>query len=126
FDAVEGVNALRKEGLLRLDEQGWLWDASAIRRFSRRADVVDLLAHRIESLPPQSRLLLECMACLGNSVGRDLLAAAVGERIEVLQEPLEPLLSGGLVVAEGPDGHELRFRHDRLQQAARHTMGEAR
>src|SRR5207248_4816051 len=43
YDTVELVNALRRDGVLELDEAGWRWDDSAIRHHVGQGDVLDLL-----------------------------------------------------------------------------------
>ncbi len=124
YDTVELVNALRGDAALILGEAGWSWDPLSIRRYVGRGDVVDLLTDRIERLPADARTLLEIMSCLGGEVGLDLLAAASGQTATAAQHQLAAPLEDALLVAGGhrPDavtGSVVRFRHDRVQQAAR-------
>jgi diguanylate cyclase (GGDEF)-like protein len=117
FDTVELINALRREEVLVPGIDGWHWDETEIRRFIGKGDVIDLLAARIGRLPTGTRMLLENMACLGSEVGPALLAAAGGVSSDELEERLLPALEDGLLVTEGISG-AVRFRHDRVQQAA--------
>ncbi|MBC7956348.1 MAG: AAA family ATPase, partial [Cytophagales bacterium] len=120
FDTVELVNALRHDGALVLSEQGWRWDAAAIRRHVGQGEVVDLLSRRMDRLPAQSRLLLETMACLSGEVELSLLRAATGLSADELEARAAPALEDGLLVMEraGSELAAVRFRHDRVQQAA--------
>ena len=127
FDMVEMINALRRDGALRMDETGWHWDETDIRRFVGQGSVMDLLAARIARLPEASRELLEIMSCLGNEVERRLLRAATGlaepELLERLRAPLE---DGLLLVAHDGGKDSVRFRHDRVQQAVLVAMDDNR
>lgn len=118
FETVEMANALRKEGILWLDESGWRWDAPAIRSFVGRGDVADLLAARLARLPTTSLELLASMSCLGNSVDLSLLAAAAGIDHDEVRERLRAPFDDGLLVADQAGEQKIaRFRHDRVQQA---------
>jgi predicted ATPase/signal transduction histidine kinase/predicted Ser/Thr protein kinase len=118
FDTMEMLNALRRERVLVLSEQGWRWDDAAVRRFVGRGNVVDLLAARIARLPAASRDAVEIMSCLGHSADRMLLLAATGSSADVLQESLRVPLEDGLVLEErSGEQTVLSFRHDRVRQA---------
>jgi diguanylate cyclase (GGDEF)-like protein len=117
YDTVELVNALRREGGLVLGPGGWHWDPAALRGYVGRGDVVDLLQARISALPHDTAGLLEIMACLGGRADLDQLGAAAGTpHREQLEPRLAPALEEGLLVMDGAD--VVRFRHDRVQQAA--------
>lgn len=120
LDTVEFVNALRRDGALEPGPTGWTWDAATIRRFVGQGDVVDLLAARIDQLPHPSRDLMEIMARLGGQPDIAVLGAACGVSAEVLTDQLVPALEDGLLVLADADQPAVRFRHDRVQQAA-HT-----
>jgi len=120
FDTVELINALRDDGVLVVGTDGWRWDAAAVRRHVGAGDVLDLLAARIARLPGRAQTLLEATACLGGEVGLDLLAVATGETAETVTQALEPALEDGLLVVDGAWQDAIRFRHDRVQQAAHH------
>ncbi|HVZ44820.1 MAG TPA: AAA family ATPase [Ramlibacter sp.] len=123
FDTVEMVNALRNDGVLRLDDAGWRWNSAEVRRFVGGGNVVDLLAARIARLSADTRELMELMGCLGNSVERGLLAIAAGADEDELRRRLAPALEDGLVMNEpAQDAPALRFRHDRVQQAVMAAM----
>ncbi|HEX2806317.1 MAG TPA: AAA family ATPase, partial [Kineosporiaceae bacterium] len=125
YDTVELINALRRDEALALSEHGWSWDAASIRRHVGQGDVLGLLSDRIACLPPPSRELLRIMACLGGEVRLDVLAAAVDQPVAAMREGLAAPLEDGLLILD-QDGsrrgdHRLdsvRFRHDRVHQAA--------
>ena len=126
YDTVELLNALRRDNALRPGPSGWEWDARTLRRYVGSNGVLDLLSARISQLPPQGRLLLQAMACLGGQVPRDLLGAAVGLGAAGLNEHLAaPLEEGLLVIAEPGAEGTLRMRHDRVQQAAYEGLAPA-
>jgi diguanylate cyclase (GGDEF)-like protein len=118
YDTLELVNALRRDGALVVTDHGWSWDEATIRRYVGQGDVVDLLSARIAALPDESRTLLEIMACLSGEVEFGSLGAASALSVQALEEHLGPPLEDGLLVmVHGGDG-AVRFRHDRVQQAA--------
>lgn len=123
FDTVELVNALRHDGVLIPGADGWHWEAATIRRHIGKGEVIDLLTARIARLPPPARALLETMACLGGEVELGRLAAAGGLSIAEAEEQLAASLEEGLLVMEDTD--KIRFRHDRVQQAAYNGLSPA-
>ena len=118
YDTVEVVNSLRREGVLVPGRDGWHWDGDAVRRHVGRADVVELLLARVDALPPSTRELLEMMAVLGSELTVDLLATAAGGPVQVVEEGLLPALEDGLLMMDRSGAAAVRFRHDRVQEAA--------
>jgi diguanylate cyclase (GGDEF)-like protein len=122
YDTVELVNALRRDGALTLDETGWRWDPPTLRRHVGSGDVIDLLTQRIDRLPPDTRYALRMLACVGSDVPLDLFATAIGRLPAEALHQLVPALEDGLLVMEQVNGGDaspvVRFRHDRVHQAA--------
>ncbi|MEN3359041.1 MAG: hypothetical protein V7637_3023 [Mycobacteriales bacterium] len=118
YDTVEMVNALRRDGALVPGPDGWTWDAGTLRRHVGRGDVADLLAARMRALPAPTQELLEIMACLGAESQLDLLRVASGRSAAAVEEHLLPALEDGLLVMEQAGDDSVRFRHDRVEQAA--------
>jgi diguanylate cyclase (GGDEF)-like protein len=118
YDSTELLNALRRDGALTHSANGWTWDDVSIRRYVGAGDVVDLLTARIDALPPDSVKLLEIMACLGGEVESSLVEAAAGCSASELARWMTPALDDGLIVLERGDDPTVRFRHDRVEQAA--------
>ena len=118
YDTVELVNALRRDGALTADDRLEL-GRGHVRRFVGQGDVVDLLTARIDALPAEAAALLEVMACLGGEVELDLLAAAAGLDAAAAARGAGAG-AGGRPARDGPRRRRraVRFRHDRVQQAA--------
>jgi diguanylate cyclase (GGDEF)-like protein len=125
FETMELVNALRRDGLLTAGQFGWEWDDAAVRWHSDHTDAVALLTSRIANLPEPAPSVIAVMACLGGVVELGVLDVATGlDSISVRQALVAPLEEGllvwsaaGTVLSAGP-GETLRFRHDRVHQAA--------
>ncbi|HEV7788812.1 MAG TPA: AAA family ATPase, partial [Pseudonocardia sp.] len=117
FEAVELLNALRRDGLLTVTAAGWRWDNAAVRAHLGGSDVAGLLAARVDAMPPSSRQAVEAMACLGGRAELRLLQTATGAPASALEQMLAPALDEGLLVLE-PGAHQaVRFRHDRIREA---------
>ena len=125
YDTVELVNALRRDGALAASDGSWRWDPATLRRYVGAGDVVDLLTARIDRLPAPVRSALEIMACLGGEVDLDLLRTAAGLPAAEMQDRLVAALEDGLLVSTRANvelGGTVRFRHDRVMQAAHNRM----
>ena len=123
FDTITLVNALRNDGVLTLGQQGWCWEPGQIRRYVGSGDVLDLLQARIAALPAPCSALLATLACLGSQVPLSQLALTATGETAVIEQDLTPALEDGLLVmVRDPGGDLVRFRHDRVQQAAYAAM----
>jgi diguanylate cyclase (GGDEF)-like protein len=122
YDTIELVNALRRDGILRLEPDGWRWDENEIRRYVGQGDVVDLLARRLARLPDETRRCLQLLGSLGSRVALALLSAAAAVPSPDLLDILAPAIEDGLLTMRDPDpagaGAIVEFRHSRVQQAA--------
>ncbi|WP_106126577.1 ATP-binding protein [Pseudosporangium ferrugineum] len=131
YDTLELVNALRRDGVLVLGEDGWSWDRAAVRSHVGHGDLLPVVRARIERLPAESVRLVCTMACLGGEIGVGLLARALDVPVATVRERLAPALEDGLLVPAGPAGAGdeadagVRFRHDRVHQAAFTALGDA-
>jgi len=118
FDAIELVNALRTDGLLTRTDEGWRWDADAIRRHVAAHEVMDLLVARLRRPPRTTRRVLALLACLGGDVSLDLLADLAGMPLQALHEALARAFDEGLLQPTEAGDPAVAFRHDRVRQAA--------
>jgi diguanylate cyclase (GGDEF)-like protein len=125
YDTVELINALRQDGLLAPHDGQWQWDEAAIRQYVGDCDVVGLLSRRIDRLPAASQQVLGQLACLGGEVSMALLEVGSGLNTDALEALLAPALEDGLIVAHSGHEREIRFRHDRVQQAMHERMNGA-
>ena len=116
YETVELLNALRRDGLVAATAEGWRWDAAAVRARLDGSEVSGLLAARVEAMPPDSRQVVEAMACLGGQAEVTLLQTATGAPGSVVDHALALALDDGVLVVE-PGAHEaVRFRHDRTRE----------
>lgn len=135
FFAREFLSSLARLRLLRL-EAGlgqWTWDLEGIQARELTDNVVELMTERIQHLPEGTGRLLEAAACLGSGMQIGTLAQAAGLDLDTTRALLEPALRELLLVPTDGDykydsAHEsgLRFRHDRVQQAAYERISEER
>ncbi|MFI5608553.1 AAA family ATPase [Amycolatopsis sp. NPDC051903] len=126
YETVQLLNSLSRQGVLTATAAGWRWDPAVVRAHLGPAEVGDLLAARLDALPPPSRQLVEAMACLGGQVETAVLETATGEAAAVVAQRLAPALDEGLLVpADGAPG-AVRFRHDRIRESVLPTLGPRR
>jgi PAS domain S-box-containing protein len=116
YDTVELLNALRHEGLLVHGDTGWSWDTGQIRRYVGRSEVAELLAARMNRLPPYARALLELMACLSGELEPSVLEAASVLSGSELEDHLGPCLEDGLLILDQDGNGTVGFRHDRVRK----------
>ena len=116
FDTLELIDSLRRDGVLRLEPEGWKWDAQRIHRHLEGRNVEALVAQRLEGIPVATTLLLDSMACVGGQVPLERLRLAAGVESGALDDLLAPALQEGLLVLDRTHA-AVQFRHDRVLQA---------
>ena len=134
FFMIEFMKSLYAEKLLEFDfgSGGWGWDLDRIQGREITNNVVELMADKVEKLPPETQEALKLAACIGNQFDLTTLAV-VSEKSPA--ETAADLWSGmveGLVlplsdayklveldIPDLADGLEVqyKFSHDRIQQA---------
>ena len=115
YETVELLDALRRARVLTPTARSWQWDDAAVRAHLGEA-AGTLSAARITVLPPQSRAMVEAMACLGGQAETSLLQSATGQPAAMVEHAVAPALQYGLLVAEPTAHPAVRFRHDRLRE----------
>ena len=117
FFVIQFIAALADEGLLTFDHQAarWSWDLERIHAKGYTANVVDLMAGKLNRLPVATQKGLQQFACLGNSADTSTLALVHGTSEEQLHVDLWEAVR--LELIERLDG-AYRFVHDRVQEAA--------
>ena len=141
FFVNQFLYTLEQEYLLTFhpERQHWTWDLPAIRALDITDNVVDLMLRRIGHLTEASQHTLRMAACMGNTFALAPLATVCEDDIMSTHQCLVPAIELGLLVplTEIEEGlltskekrrvpsHEdtlvfanLRFLHDRVQQAA--------
>lgn len=112
-----------QDGLFTPTPQGWSWHLENIRSSSVADNVVEYLLDTLQQLPTETQKLLLVASCLGHQFQSDILAEALENKHESLEQQLLPVLKAGYLIQEREpkepkDGYVLRFAHDRIQEAA--------
>lgn len=130
------LRSLYDEGVLRFDAEveGWTWSQTEIAARAMDDDVVRLLLRKLEALPESTLRLVQLAGCIGNYLLLSTLSTVSASSPAAVLDDLWPALEQGLlIVGNSPSqwdervegaGVELRFRHDRIQQAAAATLAE--
>ncbi|KAI3593696.1 hypothetical protein D9X30_1423 [Cupriavidus sp. U2] len=117
FFATQFLSELATEGLLRFDHSAacWTWDLDQIAAKGFTDNVVALMVGRIGRLSARTRAALKLLACLGNDTPVETLARAWTREPGELDPAIREAVHAGLVSRKD---HVLRFRHDRILEAA--------
>jgi predicted ATPase/serine phosphatase RsbU (regulator of sigma subunit)/tRNA A-37 threonylcarbamoyl transferase component Bud32 len=129
FFTHEFLKSLSDENLITfdIDQFCWQWDVATIAKKEITDNVVELMAGKIQKLPPASKNLLKLAACIGNQFDLDTLALIYQHSLPETFIPLQKAMAEGLLL---PLGHynvlqiksqaqaHFKFSHDRIQQAA--------
>lgn len=122
FFVKELLHTLYLEGLLELDDARgqWVFDAARIEATEVSDDVAGLMIARLLRLPESARELLRVAAMVGTEVAIDDLAGVLGTDSKAVLTAMAPAVEEGLVRStQSATGRAaIRFRHDRIQQAA--------
>ncbi|MGD8191387.1 AAA family ATPase [Brevibacillus ginsengisoli] len=136
FFIKQYLKSLHERDLLSydFDEKKWIWKIEEIEKLSAADNVADLLVEKVLNFPSDTRRLLACAACLGNTFFLHMIAKASqlteSETVQLLfpalQEGLLYPLEGEKYLAYLRDEEEvfgqvtvrMKFVHDRIQQAA--------
>ncbi|HTY31032.1 AAA family ATPase [Mycobacterium sp.] len=117
YETVELLNTLRQEGILSVTSTGWRWDDAAVRALMARSEATRFPLARLAALSARSREAVQVMACLGGRAELGVLAAAMAESTETVEQRLAPALEEGVLVAEIGAHDAVQFRHDRIREA---------
>ncbi len=120
----------------------WQWDIAILQKTQITGNVVELMADKIRTLPPETQGILELAACIGNQFDLHTLAFVCEKTPLATAQTLWRTLQENLIVPldetyrymaiEGQHtsnsntstnfhaspNHHFRFIHDRVQQAA--------
>jgi len=122
FFTHQFLQTLYFEGLLHFDfeQHQWLWDVEQIAAQNIAANVVDLMANKIDKLPKTTSAALQLAACIGNQFELPILAIIDQMDQNETLSVLRPALAEGLIQPTNDMGEKSQFKflHDRVQQAA--------
>ena len=132
------------EGLVAYDAgaSGWRWDLRAIRERGITDNVVELMSGKLKTLSVPTQEVLRTAATIGNAFAVQTLAQVTDRSWPVLGAELREAMDKGLIVIPADGYHladdpmldggadiartlQLRFLHDRVQQAAYALVPEA-
>jgi PAS domain S-box-containing protein len=121
YFALQYLSRLADERHLVRHGSDWRWDEAALQALPRSENVLDDLLLQFRRLPEEVRRVAAAAACLGGDIDTALLAAALGQSLELVERRLQPLI-GRQVLMQSDDaargGRSLRFGHDRMKLAA--------
>ncbi len=122
----EFLSELHAAGALRYERsaRAWTWSIDQIERSDVTANVVELLARRLDELPRALREVLTTAACLGRSFDAARLAAVGEHDTATCRAALTRAAAEGFIVDLGDDSY--RFTHERAQQLVYTRIAEAR
>jgi predicted ATPase len=116
FHVKQLLNELQQQGLLFESEGKLTWDLDDIPFLGRSSSVTDIVAKRIERLPEAAREVLKVAACLGCAFSEICLMEGVFLRSSEIKSAIDQCKEETIFVC-GTDAGELRFSHDKFQQA---------
>lgn len=122
--ASQFLTALKDDGLITFEPgmRRWMWDEASIASRSFTDNVVDLMIEKITRLPAPCREVMRVMACIGNTVRADTLAAALDATVSDVHAALRHAVDAGLVTLQSGAYTVL---HDRIQEASYASIAEA-
>ena len=120
--------SLHQRGILSRsrDHRAWTWDAQVLANEDLAANVVELVLASLRELPPHAAATLSIAAFLGAILTVEDLAVASGRTESEVDDDLIILAQRHFLLRRrGGRGAELRFQHDRIQEAAYKLCPEA-
>ncbi|HET9929203.1 MAG TPA: sigma 54-interacting transcriptional regulator [Polyangiaceae bacterium] len=139
FFVLQFVRSLERDGLLSFDRArgAWAFDPVRIEALEMTDNVVELMTQKLGYLGPLTQRATQCAACIGATFSLDTLAEVLGRDQRSAAQDLWEALLEGLVLPLHPNYElllvsdtieqehiELRFLHDRVQQAAYDSLAE--
>ena len=117
FFAIQFLTILAEEGLVAFDPKtrAWTWDRAGINAKGFTDNLVDLMLGRLRRLPSSAQDAVKFLACLGDYAEMGTLSLVLGAPKAEIREKLDVAVQAGLIF---PRGEQIRFLHDRVQEAA--------
>jgi predicted ATPase/GAF domain-containing protein len=124
FFVAQFLKEIHTQGWFWLDPTSgrWQWDITQIEAAGITDNVVDLMVGKIARMSATTQQALKLAACIGNRVELEILAAIQGRSKIATGNELWEAIQEGLVLTADT---ELRFLHDRVQQAAYSLIAQA-
>ncbi len=124
FFTTQFLTSLLDRNLIEFDygNKEWVWNIQNIKAENITENVVELMAEKLLDLRPSTQESVKLAACLGNLMDRSMLATIVESSSETLDKQLKSVFEGGFIYPVGTT--QLKFAHDRIQQAAYSLIDE--
>lgn len=116
FFSTQFLKTLFSEKLLQFnfEKRQWDWDIEKVKAQNISDNVVELMANKIKLFGQETQESLKIAACIGNHFSANILSIIRQKDIETIKSDLFDALKEGFLI---PSGDNLRFSHDRIQQA---------
>ncbi|GHC99838.1 hypothetical protein GCM10007320_56750 [Pseudorhodoferax aquiterrae] len=125
FFVLDYLRRLFDTGALRRVQGDWQWDTRAVQALPSSDNLVAGLIEELHRMPAAAQALAGGCACLDGAIDTAVLAAASGMPHAALEQQLLPLLRQAIVCSPSGARGDLRFCHDRMQEAARALLAPA-
>ncbi len=124
FFTTQFLKRLYEENLLNYDFSlsRWLWDIDDIKKQNITDNVVDLLIHKMQTLPMQVQNILKLSACIGNIFDLEILSVISEQSKDKISNYLESAIRENMVYYLGQEKY--KFVHDRIHQAGYSLIAE--
>lgn len=98
---------LYERGAFRFEpaQARWTWSLSELEAMQVASNVVELLAAKLHTLPPETQATLQLAACVGNTSDPQTLALVRERSRSDVARELWPAVEAGLVIPLGADAH---------------------
>ncbi|HEY8401505.1 MAG TPA: AAA family ATPase [Cytophagaceae bacterium] len=115
FFTIQFLQMLHQEKLLTFEQQQWKWDINNIKAKEYTSNVVELMVLKIRHISSESQHILTHAAYIGNNISRKILSLVTEIPEELIHSKMEEPIREGLIYSYG---HNYKFLHDRVQEAA--------
>lgn len=124
FFTIQFLKTLIEERLLQFDYTGlcWNWDIRKIQKRNITDNVIDLLIHKINTLPESTQHILKLAACVGHNFSTETLQIISKQSFEQVKNELISATAEGFVFKSSLKQYQ--FEHDRIHQAAYSLISE--
>jgi predicted ATPase len=124
FFVIQFLKTLQQHGCFTFDAERrcWTYDIDVIATAPITDNVVELMSHKLQQLPPRTQRTVPLAACVGHCCDLHTLAIISEQTPEATAADLQPAIDAGLLLLTGDtaagSAATFTFLHDRVQQAA--------